>query len=378
MLTYLGLSALAVFALAIGLSVFSEPSTLAITHLVLVGAIVPLIFGAITHFVPVLTRGRVANRAVLALPLVLQVTGLLVFLHFSGWLGLNALYAAAGSGWLAATVFVVWLVRRASKTLGRPHPCWRWYFAAILVFIVGSMLVPPMYLWGGARQSLRLLHLHLNTLGFIGLTAIGTLQVLLPTALSAPDPNAAARLQRQLLPTVIGVLMVSAGAAFWRPLSVAGAALLAYPVAQLGHSWWRRYGLKTLARQAAGVSLSVSVLGLIALLVGGTLHAFGWLDGRASIPAFFAAFLLPLVTGALTQLLPVWWHPGRRTVLRDRMQAALGQFGLLRSILFLIGGILFLFARDEGVVPVAAGLLLFLFVTTRSLLLPRAESEIIK
>ena len=378
MLTYLALSALAVFTVALCLSVFSEPSTLAITHLVLVGAIVPLIFGAITHFVPVLTRGRAAHRAVLALPLVLQVSGLLVFLHFSGWLGLDSLYAAAGIAWLAAACFAVWLVRRARNTLGRPHPCWRWYFAAILIFVVGLLLVPAMYLWGAERQSLRLLHLHLNTLGFIVLTAIGTLQVLLPTALSAPDPNAAARLQRQLLPSVVGVLLISVGASLWWLLSLVGAVLLIYPSVQLGYSWWRRYGFRVIARQAAGVSLFVALLGLVAMLIGGSLHAVGWLDGRAAVPAFFAAFLLPLVTGALTQLLPVWWHPGRRTPRRDHMQAVLGQFSALRATLFLIGGMLFLFGRHEGLVPAAAGLFLFFSVTLRALLLPRSDSEVIE
>ena len=67
------------------------------------------------------------------------------------------------------------------------------------------------------RLSLRLLHLHLNTLGFIGLTAIGTLQVLMPTILAGPDGEASARLRDDLLPAVGGVFLVALGAAVWSP-----------------------------------------------------------------------------------------------------------------------------------------------------------------
>jgi hypothetical protein len=44
-------------------------------------------------------------------------------------------------------------------------------------------------LWPAGYGALRLVHLHLNTLGFIGLTAIGTLHVLMPTVLGKPDPR---------------------------------------------------------------------------------------------------------------------------------------------------------------------------------------------
>jgi hypothetical protein len=55
-LIYLGLSTIATFLAALVLLRFGEESPAAVTHLVFVIGIVPLIFGAITHFVPVLTR----------------------------------------------------------------------------------------------------------------------------------------------------------------------------------------------------------------------------------------------------------------------------------------------------------------------------------
>jgi len=374
-LIYLGLSTLAVFVSALALSLLGASSPLAVTHLVLVGAVVPLIFGAITHFVPVLTRGRGAHRAVLLLPVLLQLSGLLVFLHFSGQLGLHALYLAAAIACLVAIVFTGWLIRRARHTLGQPHPCWRWYLAAVAVLIVGLLLVPAMYGWPLARQSLRLFHLHLNTLGFVGLTAIGTLQVLLPTALGAPDAEAATRLQKHLWPILVGVLMVSLGAAFWRPLSIAGATVLLYPPAILGYAWMYRYGWSALISHGASVSLLGALGGFLLLLASGLLHAFGWLDGRSAIPAFVAAFLLPLITGALTQLLPIWWHPGRRTGQRDRMHAMMGRAERLRVVCFLLGGLALAGGYNEGAGQVSVGLLIFVCVTARALMLPKTEIQ---
>ena len=68
MLIYLGCSALAAFFFNIVLQLLGEPSPLAMAHLVFTVAILPLIVGAITHFVPVLTRSGGPHRAVQALP----------------------------------------------------------------------------------------------------------------------------------------------------------------------------------------------------------------------------------------------------------------------------------------------------------------------
>ena len=76
-------------------------------------------------------------------------------------------------------------------TLGAPHPGTRWYGAAMLCLFFAVSLVPVWLAKPELRTLLRLFHLHLNPLGFIGLAALGTLPVLLPTALGQPDPQAA-------------------------------------------------------------------------------------------------------------------------------------------------------------------------------------------
>ena len=366
MLIYLGLSALAVFVAALVLSVQGVLSALAATHLVLAVAILPLIFGAIAHFVPVLTRGAGAHRRVLLLPLLLQVAGALVVLHFSGEAGLGALHAAAGIALLVAIGFASWLISRARHTLGKPHPCWRWYLAAVVFLIVGLALVPAMYAWPLMRQSLRMLHLHLNTLGFIGLTAIATLQVLLPTILSGPDVEAAVRLRRDLPLACMGVLVTGLGAAFWWPVSLAGAGLLLLVAGRVAQSWLHRYGWRTLINDGASAALAAALIGFMLMLAFGAMHGAGLMRGQDAVAAFMVTFLLPLVTGALSQLLPVWRYPGRRLPVRDKMREVLMRGGEIRAALFVAGGVLLAFGRFEGLWPTAAGLLLFLYAIIRA------------
>lgn len=374
MLIYLGFSALAVFVATFALQILGEASILVTTHLIFAVAILPLIFGAIAHFVPVLTRSSGAPQAVMLAPVLLQITGLLIVLHFYGALGTAALHAAAGIALLDSLAFIGWLIYRARNTLGKPHPGWRWYLAATVCLALGLTLVPAMFIWPAWRQPLRLIHLHLNTLGFIGLTAIGTLQVLLPTVLSGPDAQATARLRSDLPWAVGGVLATSLGAAFWWPLALIGAGLMAFVGARLGLAWLHRYGVRTLLGDGASAALSGALCGFLLLVAFGIAHSFGYLNGRDAVPAFIAAFLLPLVTGALSQLLPVWRYPGRLTPLRTQMRRYLVAGGAGRTLPFLCGGALLAFGHGEGLWLTAIGLLHFLLGLIRAFNLPKVSA----
>lgn len=368
MLIYLAISALLAFACSLVWLLCGEPTILAVTHLVFAVGVLPLIVAAITHFVPVLTRSGGAGRLLTWLPVGLQLAGMLILLHFVGVVGATALSMAALFVVVLVLSFVAWLLVRAGKTLGRPHPGWRWYLAAMGCLALGVALVPVMYWLPAWRAPLRLLHLHLNTLGCIGLTAIGTLQVLLPTVLSGPDEAATRRLRSDLPTALGGCVAVACGAAWWRPLALLGGALLLFVALRLAVSWLRVYGMRGLLGEGAALALSGSLAGFVLVLTLGAAHGWGWLSGHDAVLAFVIAFLLPLVSGALSHLLPLWLLPGRRSERRDGLQKRLKSGSAWRTALFLCGGVLTAFGYTSGVYLAATGLLLTGYAAARLLL----------
>ncbi|MEF8728374.1 MAG: hypothetical protein V5B34_09205 [Accumulibacter sp.] len=367
MLIYLGLSALATFVAALVLLLLGQASLPAVAHLLLAAGIMPLIFGAITHFIPVLTRSGAAPRSLLLAPILLQLAGGVSFLGFVGEAPPPALTAAASSTLLPAAALAGWMNQRARRALGTPHPCWQWYLAAVSLLGVALLLVPAMACWPQARNTLRLLHLHLNVLGFVGLTALGTLHVLLPTVLNTADPTASQRLRRQLPVAVGAVLLIAVGAALSLPLALTGTLLLSVVVLSLGRAILIWQGWRRLLDDGAAAPLAGALAGFLLLLGLGVGHAVGALDGRDSILAFIVGFLLPLVTGALTHLLPVWLLRGKRTARRDRLHTTLRHGGTQRALLFLTAGALLGLDVAAGLWPALLALLHFLGVVLRAL-----------
>ncbi len=329
-------------------------------HLAFAVGIVPLIFAAMGHFVPVLTRSGNPPKWVIGLPLAAQGAGGLAVAVMAGALPRGWLHGAAGLDLLLALVLLGWIIGRARHCLGAPHPGWRWYGAA-LACLIGALVVVPLMAALTPRYPLwRLLHLHLNTLGLVGLAALGTLPVLLPTALGLPDPEAAGWLRRRLWPMLGGAVAVAVGAAFLWPLSVVGAALLFVGAFGLAGQWVRRFGIKTLVGDGVSVSLVLALFGFLLIQVAGVLHGAGFLAARPTIATWVAAFLIPLVTGALSQLLPVWRWPGPRVPARDAMRRCLAAGGAWRAVMFVAaGGAFMLDAPVLGGPLLAAGMALF-------------------
>lgn len=370
----LGLVAFLSFPLALVLGAGGLLTPAAALHVVFAVGILPLIFGAMLHFLPVLTRSAAPHRAIAALPFVAQANGLVVVLAIGGLLPRAALHPAATLALALAATLLVWMARRARRALGTPHPGWRWYAAALLCLVLALAAVPLMTA-GLAPAALRIFHLHANTLGFIGLAALGTLPVLLPTALGKPDPAAASWLRARLAAAFAGVLLVAAGAAIWPPLAVAGGGVLAALAGELLLRWRRTFGVAALVGDGAVASLAAAPLGFILLLAAGGLHAFG--PGfiamlPASVPAFVVVFLLPLVSGALAQLMPVWRFSGTNSPQRQEMRRRLARCGRLRAVAFLAGGVALLAGSDSiGAALAGCGLLLFAADLLPALRVPR-------
>ena len=352
MLTTAGFSLLALFA-SLLLAASGQGTWPAVIHLAFAAGILPLILAAMIHFVPVLTRSGDPQRGVSRLPHVAQVIGLLVPAALQGWLPYWGLQLAACLDLLIILRLLYWIRQRSRAALGTPHPGWRWYAAALLCAALALLAILAQALWPTQWLALRNFHLHLNTLGLVGLAALGTLPVLLSTALGQFDPEAASWLRRRLGLTGAGAFLVGLGSAWGWPWAVPGAALLLVVVLSLAGHWGRRFGWRVLLADGVAVSLVSALLGLALALTGGVLHAARLWQAWAGLGLWAAAFLLPLVTGALAQLLPVWRWPGPQIPARPRMRGVLAAGGHWRAALFLAGGMALFF----GLSPVAAALI---------------------
>jgi len=358
MLVVLALTALASFVGAVILA-WSQPlPPAAHIHLALAVGVMPLILGAMSHFVPVLTRSGAPAAGVQSIPLLALAAGTLAVFSF---IAPNPAYYFAALLALAATsAFAGWIVKLGKSALGKPHPCLYWYLAAIACLMLALAVVAAMALWPEQRLALKRLHLHLNTLGFIGLTAIATLQVLLPTAVGRPDSQAATRLRQDLKWALGGTLLIAVGAAWFKPLAWLGTLLWVLPILRLGQAWLRLY--RTEIRQLHGVApvLAVALDGFFATLLFGVLHAVGVLLPIDSAHAFILAFLFPLVTGAVSQLLPVWLKPGPQTVWHGQIRQRLQWGGGIRGLMFFGGGLFLAGGWRGGMILAVVALVLFL------------------
>lgn len=373
-LPFLVVSALVAFAATLALVLTGTASPAAAAHVAFAVGILPLICGAMMHFVPVLTRGAAPAPAMRLLPPAFLAAGTLAAAAFL-WPSRFEVFVHAGAGtaFAAASLMAAWIARRGRSALGQPHPCLRWYLAAVLCLALALAAVLAMPLLPAQRAALRLAHLHLNALGFIGLTALGTLAVLVPTAVGRRDPDAAGWLRRMLPFALAGVLLTAFGAGWWKPAAYLGTLLLGIPLVRLGTAWAVRFPAGILYAHGAAPSLALALAGLLALLSAGALHAHHRLAGGDAVFGFLLAFLLPLVTGAASQLLPVWLKPGAQTDWHRRARARLGRFAVLRGLTFFVAGLGVTLGTPAAAWLAAAALTAFALRIPGVFLRPRAS-----
>lgn len=337
------------FQVAVTLLMFIAASILALLrgsaaivgyHIIFAIGIVPLILGAMVHFVPVLARSRIPGKLIRLLPTTTLLGGALVVSYFVFPQILPAgHYLGAVIIIIAVASLGLWAYRLRSKAIGTPHPCLDWYLAAMmcLFMAVGAILLG--YFIPSQRAALRLLHLHLNTLGFIGITALGTLQVLLPTVAQRQDPGAATRMRGHLKWMFAGTLIIACGAAWYPKLSGIGVALLVIPLFGILKAWLHLYTGEIFKVHGAPPALAAALCGYAVTMVLGAAHAYHY-DNVYPVATFIIAFLMPLVTGAASYLLPLWLRPGQQTAWHQVARQHLGLGGGLRAIIFLTGGVL--------------------------------------
>jgi hypothetical protein len=316
-----------------------------------------------SHFIPVLTRTRTAAAGLLGIPVLALAGGALA----AGALSLPALfwgrYAGALLALAAAGALLVWSRRRRAGMVDRPHPCLAWYEAAMACLALALLAILASAVWPQQTIAFYRVHLHLNTLGFVGLTAVSTLAVLLPTVAGRPDPQVGPRLCRDLPWALAGTLLVAVGSAWFDPLAWIGGVLWAVPLLRLGASWLRLYRAEIFALHGAAPLLAAALAGLALSMILGAMNFIPATDAfRATQPAlaFVSGFMLPLVSGAASQLLPVWLRPGVQRSWHTKLRDSLGRYGGIRAALFCLGGVAAGTGHEWGLLLGAATLIWFL------------------
>ena len=323
-------------------------------HIALAMGVMTLITAAMQHFVPVLARARGAGKWMARLPGLMLLAGGLAVVAFGGWVDYLWISLAAVLALAGVVLMTAWMLDKAKHALGRPHPGLYWYVAAMAclgVALAAALMIPLFPAWYG---ELRAFHLHLNLYGFVGLTAVGTLQVLMPTAAGKPDPEAALRLRKDLKWAVAGALGIAFGQAVWPVLTWLGVALWTWVLGRMVWAWWRLHRERILRLHGAEPVLAAAVLGFAASMAG-------LLTGHeqlSPLTLFLPAFLMPLVTGAAGVLAPVWLNPAQAAA-HEAGRQVINRWGGVRSLLFLTSALLPLLGYKCAGMPALTALFWF-------------------
>lgn len=334
----LGMAAPMLFLATLVLSSLLRQYAPALVHVILAAGAMPLILAAMIYFTPVLTHSRAPSWPVLVLPGLAMIAG--AGAAASLFWRRDLIVAPALIAMIAAGALLGWIWHRARTMLGRPHPGLRWYLLALASLLLGLLAISIAAFWPEHWAALRRFHLHINIYGFIGLTAVGTLRVLLPTVAGYTDADTRVRLQRDLYPMAFGALLMATGSAWRAWLVWPGLALWLIPLTRFAMPLVSRWREPVWGWHRPGTSLALAVPGLMLVLIAGGLHATGVQPSGVALPLFFYMFLFPLVTGAVSYLLPVWIWPARNTAAYESAVRRLARGSGARALVFFIAGVL--------------------------------------
>ena len=202
-------------------------------HLVLLGAATNAIVVWSEHFAAALLRAppvpeRLATARALALNL--GIVAVLGGVH-SGRTALAAAGACLAGGVVLGHALV--LALRIGRALPSRLGGTVWYYVAAAAALLAGMGL-GLWLAGGvagsadAHRALRLAHVHLNVLGWVGLAVVGTQFTLWPTVLRTRMEPGLELAIRRALPPLAGGLAVAAGGLAAQQRLVALAGLAAY------------------------------------------------------------------------------------------------------------------------------------------------------
>ena len=287
-------------------------------HLVLLGAVSHSILVWSRHFADALLRAPTGpvERREQSLRLLLLNAGVLCVV--TGVVADHWFVTVAGA--VAVIVAVGWhgtrLVMQLRTALpGRFAVTVRYYVAAAALLPVGVTIGVVLARVQADPWHVRLLvaHASINLLGWIGLTALGTLVTLWPTILRTRIASGAESSARRALPVLlVAVLSAAAGALIdVRLLTIAGYLLYLAGVGLLARAFVtaaRSRPPRDFSAYSVVAALVWFVACLAALVVAlSTASTWGQVDARFSwfTPLFAAGFGAQLLIGALAYLIPV-------------------------------------------------------------------------
>lgn len=288
-------------------------------HGALVGGVAQMIFGALLAFLPaLLMTGR--DRPESHPWLYAAVNGGAVAMVAGFGANRQGIVAAGGAlVLLAALALLGEGFRQVRSSLVSP-PLNLWFYGMALVALVFGLglglamalrqLTPDLYAVG------RLAHIHLNLLGFVTLTIIGTMHNFYPTILQSPlySPKLA-RWTFFLFPA--GVLLLAAGFISGHLLVQIGAgAVILAAVALYGYNVVRTWSQAGRPGRIASDHFLLATFYLTLAVVAGILVSVNYLweptyvpFGKLHLVAYthlaLVGFILQTIFGALSHLLPV-------------------------------------------------------------------------
>ncbi|MFD5945019.1 multicopper oxidase domain-containing protein [Streptomyces collinus] len=312
-------------------------------HMFLLGAVTTAILIWSEHFAVALLHAKIPDerRSTARLATAnLAVTGLLLGV----WTATTVLTAVSAALLVAAAgAHLMMLIRLGRGALGgRLKPIVSYYRAATAALIAGAVL-GWMLSGGGAGgpdryAGLRLAHIHVTLLGWIGLPVLGTLFMLWPTVLGVRMKERTTKVSRWVLwLTGSGLLVAATALALgWRRPTAAGLALYVAGAALAVHLLVRTVrGNRPVSAAAAWMLATATCWLLIAVAAD-----LAWLAARplaeaqtgidALLPVLLIGFVAQILIGALTYLLPVVLSSGPKD--RAAVRALLERGWLLRLV----------------------------------------------
>ena len=296
-------------------------------HLLLLGALSTAILVWSQHFADSLLKNTApGGRYWLGVRLIVHTIGAaLVMIGITGAWWLVVLTGGILVG-LNAVLHAVILVRQLRGALpARFAPLVRYYIAAAGCLVVGVtlgilMAHPGSAAAGDYYERLYIAHIGLNLLGWVGLTVIGTVALLLPTVLHSPVLSTTQAAARPTLPILLAGLVVLGAGAYVDSRIIATAGVVVYLV---GFTRVLRELAGHLRRSPAvsyaGWSITSAVVWFALCAIGFAvvvITAASWADAaaglKALVPYFAVGFGGQIMIGALSFLIPVVLGGGPR------------------------------------------------------------------